>query len=241
MFMLNAREDPRTVRAVTLTPIVEAVIVVVVLVVVLQGRGAAGAQLCQSAAGGRELGAEVGHFLTGRLDGPINALCQMFVVLHHFKDFPLRTESTQSSMMSSGALERVKQRPFFSSSPPCPLLFPLFSSSSSTCAPSLTVYFAHIYISMKAPVPLLFSAEKLRDDLSSLEACRITHTHTRTQKSCVCVRACEWRAKERESEREEEKNAKKGESGEREEREERGEAAQRAEGKVSAPAEENVL
>lgn len=79
---------------------------VVVLVVVLQGRGAAGTQLCQSAAGGRELGAEVGHFLTGRLDGPIDPLCQLFVVFHHFKDFPLRTKSTQSSMMSSGALER---------------------------------------------------------------------------------------------------------------------------------------
>lgn len=92
-------------QAVSLTPVVEAVIVVVVLVVVLQGRGAAGSQLCQSAAGGRELRAEVGHFLTGGLDGPINPLCQMFVVFHHFKDFPLRTKSIQSSMMSSGALE----------------------------------------------------------------------------------------------------------------------------------------
>lgn len=214
---------------------------VVVLVVVLQGRGAAGAQLCQSAAGGRQLGAEVGHFLTGRLDGPIDALCQMFVVLHHFKDFPLRTESTQSSMMSSGALERVKQRPFFFLLLPVLSYSLLFSSSSSTCAPSLTVYFAHIYIyiSMKAPVPLLLSAEKLRDDLSSFEACRITLTHTHTQKTCVCV--CEeWRAKERESEREEKKR-REGESGEREEREERGDAAQRAEGKESAPAEENVL
>lgn len=89
----------------SLTPVVEAVIVVVVLVVVLQGRGAAGAQFCQSAAGGRKLRAEVGHFLTGGLDGPINPLCQMFVVFHHFKDFPLRTKSIQSSMMSSGALE----------------------------------------------------------------------------------------------------------------------------------------
>lgn len=125
-------------HAVTLTPVVEAVIVVVVLVVVLQGRGAAGTQLCQSAAGGRELGAEVGHFLTGGLDGPINPLCQLFVVFHHFKDFPLRTKSTQSSMMSSGALEGVKQRPF-----PLPSLIPLFSASS-TYASSLTVYFAHI-------------------------------------------------------------------------------------------------
>lgn len=78
---------------------------VVVLSVVLQGRGAAGTQFCQSAAGGRELRAEVGHFLTCRLDGPIDPLCQMFVVFHHFKDFPLRTKSTQSSMMSSGVLE----------------------------------------------------------------------------------------------------------------------------------------
>lgn len=92
----------------TLTLVVEAVILVVVLVVVvvvvvvLQGGGAAGTQLGQSAAGGRELGAEVGHFLTGRLDGPIDPVCQVFVVFHHFKDFPLRTKPTQSSMMSSG-------------------------------------------------------------------------------------------------------------------------------------------
>lgn len=72
----------------------EAVILVVVLVVVLQGRGAAGAQLGQTAAGGGELGAEVGHFLTGTLDGPINPVCQVLVVFHHFKDFPLRTKPT---------------------------------------------------------------------------------------------------------------------------------------------------
>lgn len=92
-------------HTVTLTSVVEAVTMVVVLSVVLQGRGAAGTQFCQSAAGGRELRAEVGHFLTCRLDGPIDPLCQMFVVFHHFKDFPLRTKSTQSSMMSSGVLE----------------------------------------------------------------------------------------------------------------------------------------
>lgn len=90
-------------HALTLTPVVQAVIVVVVLPMVLQGRGAAGTQLCQSAAGGGELGAEVGHFLTGGLDGPIDPLCQLFVVFHHFKNFPLRTKSTQSSMVSSGA------------------------------------------------------------------------------------------------------------------------------------------
>lgn len=51
-------------RAETLTPVAEAVIAVVVLEVVLQRRGAAGAQLCQFAAGRGELGSEVGHFLT---------------------------------------------------------------------------------------------------------------------------------------------------------------------------------
>lgn len=100
--------------AVTLTSIVERAIVVVEMVVVLQGRGAAGTQLCQSAAGGRELRAEVDHFLTGRLDGPINPLCQLFVVFHHFKDFPLRTKSTQSSMLSRGAFQEVKLTPFLS-------------------------------------------------------------------------------------------------------------------------------
>lgn len=124
-----------------LTPVVKAVIVVVVLVVVLQARGAAGTQLCQSTAGGGELGAQVGHFLAGRLDGPINPLCQLFVVFHHFKDFPLRTKSTQSSMVSREALQEVKLRPF----PPPPPLITLFFFffSYSTCAFSLTVYFAH--------------------------------------------------------------------------------------------------
>lgn len=69
---------------------------------VLQGRRAAGAQLGQSAAGGGELGAEVGHFLAGGLDGPIDPVSQVLVVFHHFEDFPLRTKPTQSSMMSSG-------------------------------------------------------------------------------------------------------------------------------------------
>ena len=116
MFMFSLSHTlMSTCTCVTLTTVMEAVIVVVVLVVVLQSRGAAGTQLCQSAAGGRELGAEVGHFLTSRLDGPINPLCQVFVVFHHFKDFPLRTKSTQSSMVSSGALDRVKPRPL---SPP---------------------------------------------------------------------------------------------------------------------------
>lgn len=123
-----------------LTPVVKAVIVVVVLVVVLQARGAAGTQLCQSTAGGGELGAQVGHFLAGRLDGPINPLCQLFVVFHHFKDFPLRTKSTQSSMVSREALQEVKLRPF---PPPPPLITLFFFFSYSTCAFSLTVYFAH--------------------------------------------------------------------------------------------------
>lgn len=97
----------------TLTPVVEAVILVVVLVVVLQAGGAAGAQLGQSAAGGGELGAEVGHFLAGRLDGPIDPVCQVFVVFHHFKDFPLRTKPTQSSMMSSGVKPELSLLPLF--------------------------------------------------------------------------------------------------------------------------------
>lgn len=100
-------------RAVTLTPVVEAAILVVVLVVVFQGRGAAGAQLGQSAAGGGELGAEVGHLLTGRLDGPIDPVCQVLVVFHHFKDFALRTKPTQSSMMSSGVKPELSLLPLF--------------------------------------------------------------------------------------------------------------------------------
>lgn len=81
--------------------------------VVLQAGGAAGAQLGQSAAGGGELGAEVGHFLAGRLDGPIDPVCQVFVVFHHFKDFPLRTKPTQSSMMSSGEKPEPSLLPLF--------------------------------------------------------------------------------------------------------------------------------
>lgn len=77
---------------------------VVELVVVLYGRGAAGSQLCQSAAGGGQLRSEVRHFLSGGLDGPINPLSQLFVVFHHFKDFPLRSKSTQSSMVSGGTV-----------------------------------------------------------------------------------------------------------------------------------------
>lgn len=125
----------------TLTLVVEAVVLVVVpVVVVLQGGGAAGTQLGQSAAGGRELGAEVGHLLTGRLDGPIDPVCQVFVVFHHFKDFPLRTKPTQSSMMSSGGEARTVPSSsvvvvvFFLSSPhppPVPLL-PQFTSRTCT-------------------------------------------------------------------------------------------------------------
>lgn len=110
----SALRSPHThTRAVTLTVVVEAVILVVVLVVVLQGRGAAGTQLGQSAAGGGKLRAEVGHFLTGRLDGPINPVCQVLVVFHHFKDFPLRTKPTQSSMMSSGVKPEPSLLPLF--------------------------------------------------------------------------------------------------------------------------------
>lgn len=117
----------------TLTPVVEAVILVVVLVVVHQAGGAAGAQLGQSAAGGGELGAEVGHFLAGRLDGPIDPVCQVFVVFHHFKDFPLRTKPTQSSMMSSGVKPELSLLPLFLSSPhPPPVLRPP-QFTSHTC------------------------------------------------------------------------------------------------------------
>lgn len=121
-------------HAVTLTPVVDAVIVVVVLVVVLKSRGAAGTKLCQSAAGGTQLRAEVGHFLAGRLDGPINPVCQLFVVFHHFKDFPLRTKSTQSSMVSSGVLVWAKLR-----------LFPRPSTSLlSSSVPLLSQFASHI-------------------------------------------------------------------------------------------------
>lgn len=124
---------------------------VVVVVVVLQGRGAAGTQLCQSAAGGRELRAEVGHLVSGRLDGPINPLSQLFVVFHHFKDFPLRTKSTQSSMVSSGTFEGLKLRLF-----PLPfnplLLHQFFSSHSLVCT-------YEIKATTLAPLLLLTSTE----------------------------------------------------------------------------------
>lgn len=104
VFALSFTETlPLTRNRMTLTLVVQAVIVVVLLVVVLHGGRAAGAQLCQSAAGGGQLGAEVGHFLAGRLDGPIDPPGQLLVVFHHFKDFPLRTKSTENSMVSGGA------------------------------------------------------------------------------------------------------------------------------------------
>jgi len=170
------------VCAVTLTPIVEAVIVVVVLMVVLQGRGAAGSQLCQSATGGREFRAEVGHFLTGRLDSPINSLCQLFVVFHHFKDFPLRTKSTQSSMVSRGALQGGKQTPFPPPPPPLiPLLFLLhlyFFSQGLLCT----------YKKQKTQVPLPFWAEQFRDEdylLLHKEITPVWPSTTQWEKACV--------------------------------------------------------
>lgn len=105
--------------AVTLTSVAEAVIVVVVLEVVLQRRRAAGSQFCQFAAGCGELRSEVGHFLTRRLDGPIDPLCQLLVVFHHFKDFPLRSKSTQSSMVSAWVWQGVKLTPFSRSPSTC--------------------------------------------------------------------------------------------------------------------------
>lgn len=71
-----------------------------VLLVVLQAGRVARPQLGQSAAGRRELGAQVGHLLAGRLDGPIDPLSQLLVVFHHFQDFALRSKSTKSCMVS---------------------------------------------------------------------------------------------------------------------------------------------
>lgn len=204
-----------------LTPVVKAVIVVVVLVVVLQARGAAGTQLCQSTAGGGELGAQVGHFLAGRLDGPINPLCQLFVVFHHFKDFPLRTKSTQSSMVSREALQEVKLRPF----PPPPRLITLFFFFSySTCAFSLTVYFAH----------KKKKSRQYRDDVYLLLHKECVQA-LQSQRKHVCARG--------ESERGRKRGREKPKGAGRERKKGRGEkdAAQQAEGKVNAPAEENVL
>lgn len=78
------------------------------IVVVLQGlqnvgRGVACSQLGQSAAGGAQLRPQVGHLLAGRLNGPIDALGQLLVVIHHSQDFCLtkREESRQGVMLSS--------------------------------------------------------------------------------------------------------------------------------------------
>lgn len=142
-FQIQAHSQKSHVPS-TLTLAVEAVILVVVLVmvVVLQDGGAAGTQLGQSAAGGRELGAEVGHFLTGRLDGPIDPVCQVFVVFHHFKDFPLRTKPTQSSMMSSGVKPEPSLLPLF-------FFFFYLLLILHLCP---TVYSAHVHVSMRKKV-----------------------------------------------------------------------------------------
>ena len=77
------------------------------VVVVLQGLQHAGRlgcpQLGQSAAGGAQLRAQVGHLLAGGLNGPIDALGQLLVVIHHFQDFCLRRrgESRQGVMLTS--------------------------------------------------------------------------------------------------------------------------------------------
>lgn len=75
-------------------------VVMVVLLVVLQADRVARPQLGQSAAGRGELRAQVGHLLAGRLNGPIDPLSQLLVVLHHFQDFALRSKSTQRCMVS---------------------------------------------------------------------------------------------------------------------------------------------
>lgn len=58
-----------------------------------------GPQLGQPAAGGRQLRAQVGHLLAGRLDCPFDPLGQLLVVIHHFQDFGLRRESKQEGVM----------------------------------------------------------------------------------------------------------------------------------------------
>lgn len=85
-------------------------VVMVVLLVVLQAGRVTRPQLGQSAAGCGELGAQVSHLLAGWLDGPIDPLSQLLVVLHHFQDFPLRSKSTQRCMVSSTLSEARRSR-----------------------------------------------------------------------------------------------------------------------------------
>lgn len=77
--------------------------VVVVLQALVHAGGVAGPELGQSAAGGAQLRPQVGHLLAGRLDGPINALGQLLVVIHHLHDLRLRKtrQSRQGVMLTS--------------------------------------------------------------------------------------------------------------------------------------------
>lgn len=97
------------------------VVVMVVLLVVLQAGGVTRPQLGQSAAGRGELWAQVSHLLAGWLDGPIDPLSQLLVVLHHFQDFPLRSKSTKRHMVSS-TLSGARRSRCSSLSPFIPLL-----------------------------------------------------------------------------------------------------------------------
>lgn len=77
------------------------------VVVVLQGLQHAGRfaspQLGQPATGGAQLRAQVGHLLAGRLDGPVDALGQLLVVVHHLQDLrlPSRREPARGVMPTS--------------------------------------------------------------------------------------------------------------------------------------------
>lgn len=63
-------------------------------------------ELSKSAAGGQELGVQVGHLLAYRLDRAIDVLRQLLIVLHRLQDFILgKSQSTQRSMMSNAAGE----------------------------------------------------------------------------------------------------------------------------------------
>lgn len=77
--------------------------VVVVLQVLVQAGGVARPELGQSAAGGAQLRPQVGHLLAGRLDGSIDALGQLLVVIHHLYDLRLRKtgQSRQGVMLTS--------------------------------------------------------------------------------------------------------------------------------------------
>lgn len=77
--------------------------VVVVLQALMQAGGVARPELSQSAAGGAQLRPQVGHLLAGRLDGSIDALGQLLVVIHHLYDLRLRkTGQSRQGVMLTG-------------------------------------------------------------------------------------------------------------------------------------------